>query len=266
MDKPSPLVVDIDKIKSLGIDVGSPEWFDLLAGLKTFSYNGADTKMNCVKRSNGKWYASKKIHSSIHGRQVAVTLYIGGDQSCTLEKLEYINSKFGMGKDFWKWYHSSERTGQSNRKQGCTSGEIAEECTPLADNSSQTRDETGELRARIAELEQSNFELKAANQALEKQLSECSLQPNSADKEEIRRLNAELGLVKSMREDFRSKWEKAREDNSNLLRELKDASNESLHRPDPGELLNRLRKERKNSKAKLEDIELVLELAQAIAL
>src|SRR4028119_1578544 len=38
----------------------------------------------------------------------------------------------------------------------------------------QTRDETEELRTRLAELEQSNSELRIANQALEKQLSECS--------------------------------------------------------------------------------------------
>jgi DNA repair exonuclease SbcCD ATPase subunit len=129
------------------------------------------------------------------------------------------------------------------------------------------------LRATSAEsqletLKQSSSELQVANQALQKQLSECSQQANSADKEEIRRLNAELRLVKTMREDFRSKWERAKEDNGKLFRELKvkDASNKILNRPDPAAILNRLRKERKNSKADLKDIELILELIEAITL
>ncbi len=44
----------------------------------------------------------------------------------------------------------------------------------------QTGDETEELRTRLAELEQSNSELRIANQALEKQLSECSQQLTEA--------------------------------------------------------------------------------------
>jgi predicted nucleic acid-binding Zn-ribbon protein len=247
-------------IPALDIQLDSPEWFEWLATQSQFKYEGNLTTMSVKRRaSNGKWYARKKVYSSDKG-STPVDLYIGADEECTAEKLREINYHFGQDwRNFWPWYHSPAR--KESKPKGVQIEEVYTEQLQL----SQTRDETEELRARLAELEQSNSELQAANQALKEQLSECSQQTNSADadKEEIRRLNAELRLVKQQREDFQSKWERAKEDNGNLFRELKGASsqiselqfkkfqaeekdeyirelqNELLNRPDPATLIRR---------------------------
>jgi len=114
MLKTRPVVVHYDRILTLDISLDTPEWFQWLATQSTFSYSGHKTEMNCVKRNNGKWYANKKIFSAEIGRSRTVSLYIGNDGACTLDKLSDINENFGLEwQRFWHWYYSPERTSQS---------------------------------------------------------------------------------------------------------------------------------------------------------
>ncbi len=162
-------------IPELDIQLDSSEWFEWLATQSQFKYESNLATMSVKRRaSNGKWYARKKVWSSDKG-STPVDLYLGSNEEVTSEKLREINYCFGLeSSKFWQWYHSPAR--KQSKGKGVQEAEMyTEQPQP-----SQTRDDTEELRARIAELEQSNSELRSTNQALEKQLSEYSLQLESA--------------------------------------------------------------------------------------
>jgi hypothetical protein len=168
--------VHVESIPALDIRLDTPEWFEWLSSQSQFKYVGNSTEMSVKRRaSNNKWYARKKVWSSDKG-STPIDLYLGSNEEVTSEKLREINYYFGLesGK-FWQWYHSPAR--KQSKSKGVQPEMYTEQLQP-----SQTGDETEELRARIAELEQSNSELQSANQALENQLSECSLQLEGAQK------------------------------------------------------------------------------------
>jgi hypothetical protein len=172
MPKTRPIVVYYDKILTHDISLDTPAWFQWLATQTTFSYSGHQTDMNCVKRNNGKWYANKKIFSSEIGRWRTVSLYIGTDYACTLEKLTDINEKFGLDwQRFWQWYYSKERT--NHLHNGCTSNEeltLDEQLSAQADI-----EEEAELQP-LDDLDKQLIQAKARIIELENQLAECQSQ------------------------------------------------------------------------------------------
>ncbi len=102
-------------VPELGILIDSPEWFRWLATQTRFKYVGNCTEMSVKRRSNGKWYARKKVWSSDRG-SIPVDLYIGSDRECTAEKLASLNYYFGLDWDkFWRWYHSPARRGEKGK-------------------------------------------------------------------------------------------------------------------------------------------------------
>ncbi len=228
-------IVSGDRVSEADIPIDSPQWSEWLGQQSSFRYEGSQTNFTCNRRPNGKWYGVKKVHSSDKG-SVPVALYIGSDLDCTLAKLQEVHERFSMDNwDFWRWYHSPERKGKKKQIPGGYTKK-----PPCTTDGGSTETIT--------------------------QSSEASL------KEEIRRLGAELNLVKQMRDTAQSKYAKAVEDNGRLIRLAREAQAEierlqsSSNSPDPATILNRLRKERKKSKADLKDVELIIELLQAIAL
>ena len=142
-------------IPDLGIQLDSPEWFDWLASVNQFKYIGNLTEMSVKRRSNGKWYARKKIYSSSGSKPV--DLYIGSDEQCTAEKLQEINTCFAKDwVDFWDWYYSE-------RKQEGKEG-VQENMYTLAQIHPQPTPEIEELKRQITELE---FKLGSTEKKLE---------------------------------------------------------------------------------------------------
>jgi predicted RNase H-like nuclease (RuvC/YqgF family) len=201
------IIISRAGIEGTDIKPDSPEWMEWFAsqpeGIKiqfTWTDDSFKEQKFTAYRRKRYWEAQKRISGKLRN----TTIKPG---EATYEALRQMGLKLTSYN--WADKFEYEESGKGENYQ--TPKEVP----------SQTGNEIEELRARLAELEQSNSELQAANQTLEKQLSECSLQADSTDKEEIRRLNAELRLVKEMREDYRSKWEQAKEDNGSLARELK---------------------------------------------
>jgi hypothetical protein len=157
--------VHVESIPALDIRLDTPEWFEWLSSQSQFKYIGNSTEMSVKRRaSNDKWYARKKVWSSDKG-STPVDLYLGSNEEVTSEKLREINYYFGLESNkFWQWYHSPAR--KQSKGKGVQDTEMyTEQPQP-----SQIRDDIEELRARIAELEQSDSELQSTNQALEKHL------------------------------------------------------------------------------------------------
>jgi hypothetical protein len=219
--------VHVESIPALDIRLDTPEWFEWLSSQSQFKYIGNSTEMSVKRRaSNGKWYARKKVWSSDKG-STPVDLYLGSNEEVTSEKLREINYCFGLeSSKFWQWYHSPAR--KQSKGKGVQEAEMyTEQPQP-----SQTRDDTEELRARIAELEQSNSELQSTNRALEKQLSECSLQLESAQ-EALEGEAAPLKTLESWIEansvDLKPRTaDKLRAYREYLLRSIREKGDESL--------------------------------------
>jgi FtsZ-binding cell division protein ZapB len=85
-------------------------------------------------------------------------------------------------------------------------------------------------------------------------------------------LEASLTVARNSVEPLKRENERLREQIKEYREKLENSSAEverlqsSSNPPDPSNILNRLRKERRKSKADLKDVELVIELMQAIAL
>jgi len=101
-------VVTKNVLAGSSIWIDTPQWLEWLSINSAFRYEAQGTNFNCNKKANGKWYASKKIYATNGCKLIA--LYIGGDEDCTLERLQGIAEKFSLDwADFWRWYHGSER-------------------------------------------------------------------------------------------------------------------------------------------------------------
>lgn len=152
----SSKIVSGDRVLENDILIDSPEWAEWLGNQSSFRYEEKDggKSFTCNRRSNGKWYGVKKVHSSAKGN-VAVTLYIGSDQDCSLSKLQEILGHFSLSPgDFWRWYDSPERKAQ--RKNKLKSLAVVQELPGVQP----TPAEVESLQARLAELEKENSQLK----------------------------------------------------------------------------------------------------------
>lgn len=136
------------------------------------------------------------------------------------------------------------------------------------------------LEAKLTVLRNSVEPLKRENERCREQIKEYReklenstvTQSSEVLKEEVRRLQAVVSLEKQQKEMCQHKLDKAQQSNKELMNLAREARAElerlqlSTNSPDPAAILNRLRKERKKSKADLKDVELIIELLQAIAL
>lgn len=144
-----------DSIPDLDIKLDTPEWFSWLESQQQFKYIGNLTEVNVKRRSNGKWYARKKVYSSNGSKPI--DLYIGSDSECTAEKLKEINLRFGQDwTKFWEWYYSPDRTAQKNVKG---KGVQPEEVYTPNELSSQIQSEIEGLKAENDELKRQLAEL-----------------------------------------------------------------------------------------------------------
>jgi hypothetical protein len=137
---------------SIGLD--TPEWFSWLSEHSSFSYQSAICDYTCNKRSNGKWYASKRKGDRREGSKSLAQEYLGADGKLTKAKLEEIARKLALpDRDYWYLKHpkptkSAEPTEAPGA--GCTSNE----CTTVSELSSQLHEEMAKLRAELERVTQ----------------------------------------------------------------------------------------------------------------
>jgi predicted RNase H-like nuclease (RuvC/YqgF family) len=154
------IIVSRAGIEGTDIKPDSPEWVEWFAsqpeGTK-IQFMWTDDSFNEQKftayRRKRYWEAQKRVAGKLRN----TTIKPG---EATYEALR----QMGLKLTSYNWADKFEYEESGKNENYQTQKEV-----PL-----QTRNETEELRARIAELEQSNSELQSTNQALEKQLSECS--------------------------------------------------------------------------------------------
>jgi hypothetical protein len=117
--------------------------------------------MHCLRRTNGKWYANKKIYSSAHHGVQTVTLYVGKDEACTRERLWEISERFALPyEEFWCWYYSPSRKGKKKRTK-------SKECTSSGED---------DLQASLDEARKRIYHLEAENQNLSQKLEAQGVQ------------------------------------------------------------------------------------------
>jgi chromosome segregation ATPase len=162
------IIISRAGIEGTDIKPDSPEWVEWFAsqpeGTKiqfTWTDDSFKEQKFTAYRRKRYWEAQKRISGKLRN----TTIKPG---EATYEALR----QMGLKLTSYNWTDKFEYEESGKDKTYQTQKEVPP----------QIKDETEELRARIAELEQSNSELQSTNQALEKQLSECSLQLESAQK------------------------------------------------------------------------------------
>jgi hypothetical protein len=156
------IIISRAGIEGTNIKPDSPEWTEWFSsqpeGTKiqfTWTDDSFKEQKFTAYRRKRYWEAQKRVSGKLRN----TTLKPG---EVTYEALRQMGLKLTSYN--WADKFEYEESGKGENYQ--TQNEVF----------AQTGTETEELRARLAALEQSNSELQAANQALEKQLSECSLQ------------------------------------------------------------------------------------------
>lgn len=153
--KDSQAIVTPLGVSGANIELDSPDWFSWLSKRFSFSYQSAICDYTCNRRSNGKWYASKRKGDRSQGSKTLAQEYLGAGDKVTKAKLEEIARKFALpDRDYWYLKHPkptepTEAPGAGCTRKGTTKGEA----------SSQNADEIAKLKARIAELENQDEEL-----------------------------------------------------------------------------------------------------------
>lgn len=160
--KDSQAIVTPLGVSGASIKLDSSEWFDWLSERSSFSYQSAISDYTCNKRSNGKWYASKRKGDRSQGSKSLAQEYLGSGDKVTKAKLEEIARKFALpDREYWYLKHPKPKTGEPTASlgAGCTTdkGTTNKEGTPQPSN---------EIAEPRAEFEQSLTELQA-------QLREC---------------------------------------------------------------------------------------------
>jgi regulator of replication initiation timing len=160
--KDSQAIVTPLGVSGSTIKLDSPEWLRWLSERSSFSYQSAISDYTCNKRSNGKWYASKRKGDRSQGSKSLAQEYLGAGDKVTKTKLEEIARKFALpDRDYWYLKHPKPKTGEptSSPGVGCTT----DQGTTKVESSSQAADEIAKLKA---EFEQNLTDLQA-------QLREC---------------------------------------------------------------------------------------------
>jgi hypothetical protein len=159
--KDSQAIVTPLGVSGASIKLDSPEWFGWLSERSSFSYQSAISYYTCNKRSNGKWYASKRKGDRSQGSKSLAQEYLGSDDKVTKVRLEEIARKFALpDRDYWYLKHPKPKTGEltASPGAGCTN-----RGTTKSKSSSQAAGEIAKLKA---EFEQNLTDLQA-------QLREC---------------------------------------------------------------------------------------------
>lgn len=160
--KDSQAIVTPLGVSGVSIELDSPEWFGWLSERSSFSYQSAISDYTCNKRSNGKWYASKRKGDRSQGSKSLAQEYLGSGDKVTKAKLEEIARKFALpDRDYWYLKHPKPKTGEPTASPGA--GCTTDKGTTKSKSSSQPSDEIAELKA---EVERLKGELQA-------QLNEC---------------------------------------------------------------------------------------------
>lgn len=147
------------------VEVGTSDWWNWLESdeAKSFRFEtdhgvkSYTARKETIQSKGYFWYAYKKVDKRLHKS------YIGKTAELTLERLEAVAGSLGQPKAI-KLHTELGNQGEN---------ELPSELHNLVGN---PESEIDKLRARLTELEQSNSELQSANESLEKQLSECSMQ------------------------------------------------------------------------------------------
>lgn len=153
-----------------GIALDTPEWLSWLSERSSFSYQSSICDYTCNKRSNGKWYASKRKGDRREGSKTLAQEYLGADSKLTKAKLEEIARKLALpDRDYWYLKHpkptkSAEPTEAPGA--GCTTSE----CTTVSELPSQPHEEIATLRAEIEELK---VKLQRTEARLEKEANDA---------------------------------------------------------------------------------------------
>lgn len=148
--KDSQAIVTPLGVSGASIKLDSPEWFDWLSERSSFSYQSAISDYTCNKRSNGKWYASKRKGDRSQGSKSLAQEYLGSGDKVTKAKLEEIARKFALpDRDYWYLKHPKPKTGEPTASPGvgCTT-----KGTTKSKSSSQPSDEIAELKAEVERL------------------------------------------------------------------------------------------------------------------
>jgi hypothetical protein len=221
-DKPSPPLVQDDRVVGAHIYVGTNVWFNhWLADpkLESFRYECPEGSFTARRRKGDYWNAYRKVKGKLRQE------YLGKSPDLTQTKLIETARTLAMDNtEYWRMKYprpgqppqpSQESTGLYNHSPDCITA--AQETKVV------------ELEASLTVLRNSVEPLKRENERLREQIKEY--------REKLSEAQAEV-----------------------------EHSQSSTNSPDPAAILNRLRKERKKSKADLKDVELIVELLEAIAL
>lgn len=149
--KDSQAIVTPLGVSGVSIKLDSPEWFSWLSERSSFSYQSAISDYTCNKRSNGKWYASKRKGDRSQGSKSLAQEYLGSGDKVTKTKLEEIARKFALpDRDYWYLKHPKPKTGEPTASPGA--GCTTDKGTTKNESSSQTADEIAELKAEVERL------------------------------------------------------------------------------------------------------------------
>ncbi|MBD0344037.1 MAG: hypothetical protein ICV63_04230 [Coleofasciculus sp. Co-bin14] len=197
--KDSQAIVTPLGVSGASIVLDSPEWFEWLSERSSFSYQSSVCDYTCNKRSNGKWYASKRKGDRSQGSATLAQEYLGADAKLTKAKLEEIARKFALpDRDYWYLKHPKP-TNQSELTESLGAG-----CTANEGTTSARGLEVEALKKQIEELMAENDALKTKLQTTEKRLEKeaSDAQRYYPGWRKLPGLESELRFNKSKREEL----------------------------------------------------------------
>jgi chromosome segregation ATPase len=212
--------------------VQSSGWHEWLIQHSKFRFDTAKGSFTAFKSSKGYWTAQRRVDGNLRHQ------YLGESHTLTYETLEE-TAQILAAPDYWRKHVSGkgrprDADKELTQKSHINSYETERKVEEPSNEATELRFRLAELEARLREKDGELTEATSKIEVLEKETRELRYHCSDLERENARleQLEASAGLNQS----------------------------------NPAAILNRLRKERKNSKADLKDVELILELIQATTL
>lgn len=163
------------------IKLDTPDWFQWLTNNSSFSYRSDTSDYTCNKRSNGKWYASKRKGARSQGSKSLGQEYLGASDKVTAAKLEEVARKFALpDREYWYLKHPKPKQSQDTNS-GCTTDFSSLQGTTT------TKDEKSERY--LAELEEELRQAKYKNSDLQNEINRLNRLGQDYGKDTVARLN-----------------------------------------------------------------------------
>lgn len=237
VELPTVLAIPHERAK-----VQSSGWHDWLVNHSKFRFKTPSGSFTAYKSDKGYWTAQRRVDRKLRHQ------YLGESHTLTYETLDE-TARILDSPDYWHKHVSDKgRPREADKELRRESHKEYE--TNLS------HEEITILREEVQRLKQRNSYLENENRRLEKVGADYSQDTFNALREKHQKALADATHWQEVAESYRKQAEKLR---------AQAERNDETPDQDPGAILNRLRKERKKSKADLKDVELIIELSQAIA-